>query len=171
MQSTAPHGSLPWVLPLGKTFPRISAGCEASKASPNRQKFPFLLNQRSVRRHFFDTLARSSYAPGQTVKKLYPGRYRWVEPSDCNPRHRKDRCRGLYLIRNSIVNVLTGWPFCVSALPHSLGAGFGCASFFRLGGAIKNSHPLFVFTHSFSMGFPLSNERGRRCRLPHALKY
>ena len=23
---------------------------------PNRQKFPFLLNQRSVRRHFFDTL-------------------------------------------------------------------------------------------------------------------
>jgi len=42
-----------------------------------------------------------------------------------------------------------GWPFCVSALPHSLGVGYGYASFFRLSGAIKNSHPLFAFTHSF----------------------
>ena len=44
-----------------------------------------------------------------------------------------------------------GWPFCVSALPPSLGAGYGYASFFRLSGAIKNSHPLFAFTHSFRM--------------------
>ena len=44
-----------------------------------------------------------------------------------------------------------GWPFSVSALPLSLGVGYGYASFFRLSGAIKNSHPLIAFTHSFSM--------------------
>ncbi len=47
-----------------------------------------------------------------------------------------------------------GWPFCVSALPPSLGVGYGYASFFRLSGAIKNSHPLCAFTHSFSISKP-----------------
>jgi len=44
-----------------------------------------------------------------------------------------------------------GWPFCVSALPLSLGVGYGYASFFRLSGAIKKSHSFFAFAHSFSM--------------------
>ena len=55
------------------------------------------------------------------------------------------------VIPNSILNASIGWPFRVSELPHSPGAGFGCALFFQLGGAIRNSRPLSAVTHSFGI--------------------
>ena len=51
-------------------------------------------------------------------------------------------------IRNAIINPFRDG-FLRSALHLSLGIGSGCASFFRLGGAINSPHPLRALTHSF----------------------